>query len=236
MIGVEVEGQKATIILKNFPCGWNKCVFCCFSDESSSDLEEILRVNRGIISKVKEAIDSIRRIVIFNGGSFFELPRSVRAELVTITKEKTVEIETRPEFVSEESISMLLKEMHPSELVIRIGFENISDRIRNGLLNKGIDESEIRRVAKLRTTMSKEGVKFVSYVLFGMRGISEESVMRSVKVFKRLFDGVIAIRYRRYKITMPETVESSRGLMDFLYKNCMEVDLTDSRIWEVELR
>ena len=129
-----------------------------------------------------------------------------------------------------------MKALKPKELVLRIGFESASDEVRNKVLGKGIPNPEIERVANFRKTLREGRVRFLGYVLFGMKGISERSVIESVKRFNKILNGVIAIKYRRYREGMPKEVAPSEKLLKFLRHNCLDVDMADSPIWDLEMR
>lgn len=240
MIGViyDEEARRIVAILKGFVCSWNKCTFCCFYEESAKDLNDLILTAREIITKIKGLMDEkpTDRVSFFNGGSFFDLPLSVIHDLSKVTKEKIIEIESRPEFLNRDSIRHLYHILNPSKLIIRIGFESIYDDIRNDLLNKGIMDSEVKRIIALRDEVKNEFndlIEFIAYVLFGIKGIDEKSVIASVREFKKSLDGVIAIKYRRYHDWMPKEAKVSQKLLEFLRKNCLDVDLTESNIWRI---
>jgi hypothetical protein len=134
------------------------------------------------------------------------------------------------------SINRLYKALSPRKLFIRIGFESINDSVRNGLLNKGISSYELKRILKLRDKVKNkfnDTIEFIAYVLFGIEGIEDSSVIESVKEFKKFFDGVIAIKYRRYHKWMPKEVKPSQELLRFLRTNHIDVDMTESKIWKI---
>lgn len=240
MIGVFKEfdklGKRLVIILKGLPCSWNKCSYCPFYLEQGN-LEEVLKVNKKILKEAYEYLrkEVFERISIFNGGSFFELPLDTVLNLSKITKGKVVDIETRPEFLSKEILLSTLKLLKAKELVVRIGFENIDDELRNKVLNKGIPQTEIFRLMNLRKELINEGIpiKMLVYVLFGIQGVSEESIINSVKEFNKMFDGVIAIKYRKYLPHHPNEVTPSENLVNYLKKNTLLIDWGVSDIWEI---
>ncbi len=232
MIGVLVEedklGKRAVVILKGFPCSWGRCIFCPFIIEQSCRTSEIITTNSAVIKQAIEVVDKqqIDRVAVFNGSSFHELPFVSIDELASVSKGRIFEIEERPEFVNRRSVVSLLKLLRPRKLVIRIGFENYYESIRNDYLRKGIPQSEILRIAELRRMLSEEGlpIELWTYVLFGMEGISEESVKYSVIKFKEILDGVIAVKYHRYLPIHPEESSVSKDLAEFLERECNLVD------------
>jgi radical SAM enzyme (TIGR01210 family) len=239
VIGIwyDEKGGKVTIVLKSFKCSWNRCVFCCFSDEAAETYHDLMETDLRILKEVKKRLESgkIRELTIFNGGSFFELPYELILKISELTPGKIVNIETRPEFVNEKSLTETLRLLGPKGLVVRIGFESSFEEVRRRL-NKGIPNVEVQRIIRLRKTLAKKfrgRIEFVAYVLFGLEGLSEESVKESVEFFSKNLDGVIAIKYRKYKQHMPNEIAYSEGLINFLKVKCREVDLAEGELWEI---
>lgn len=230
-------GRRLVLILKNYPCSWGKCIFCPFHLEQSTSTWDIIVFNRRI---VREAIrvanrENYERIAVFNGGSFGELPYDTVNELVPLAKNRIFEIESRSNFITNDFVKNLLRLLAPRKLVIRIGFEVADEEIREKLLRKGMPDSEIRRILWIRRYLREEGlpVEFWVYVLFGIEYIPEEKVVESVRFFKKYFDGVIAIRYKKYLPEHPEEKTVSEKLARFLER---EADLVDwgGEEWEIE--
>jgi len=238
VLGVVVESRRrrAIVILKNFRCRWGKCVFCPFHLESGTEVSDVLETNAKILELLEKAVHSfdIEWISIFNGGSFFELPLDVVLRLARFTRNRVVDIETRPEYISTESILALLHILQPRILRVRIGFEVWDEKIRNGVLRKGIPQSEVYRVAEVRRQLRYvlgDSVRFLVYVLFGIEGVDEEEVKCSVIRFSELFDGVIAVKYRKVLPHHPREVSVSSDLLSFLRERCMDVDVDEDREW-----
>ncbi|NPA96145.1 MAG: hypothetical protein GXO32_00920 [Crenarchaeota archaeon] len=234
---VDPLGRRLIVVLQGFPCSWGRCSFCPFYLEQSASLRDILERNRSIVARAIELAREIRadRVTVFNGGSFFELPLAVIEMLKPLTRGRILDIESRPEFLSVSSVSTVLRILEPSRLVVRVGLEVFDERIRNEVLGKGIPQSEILRLSKLREDLRAIGspVEVVAYVLFGIEGVPESEVVRSVREFNKLFDGVIAIRYRRYLPSHPSEAGVSDELRSFLERSCMYVDWGEGEEWSI---
>ncbi len=221
-------GRRLVVILKGFPCSWGRCTFCPFALEQSFNLSEVMGTNRRIVKEAIEVAEreGYRRVAVFNGSSFHELLYDTVEKLRPLARGRIFEVEERSEYVTKESIDALLQYYSPERLVIRVGFEVFDERIREELLRKGMPNSEVFRLAELRKELRERGypVEFLIYVLFGIEHIPEEKVIESVKKFKELFDGVIAVRYRKYLPNHPREVPVSEELASFLNA---EADLVD---------
>mgnify|MGYP000403802013 CR=1 FL=1 len=193
--------------------------------------------NKRIINEAIRIVkgSDYRRIAIFNGSSFHELPYDTIERLRNLAKGRIFEIESRSEFITLNSIRTLLDYYKPKNLIIRIGFQVYDERIRERLLVKGMLNSELHRIYRLRSKIKelKLPVEFWTYVLFGIEYIPEEKVIESVKMFKKLFDGVIAIKYKKYLPNHPKETYISESLAKFLEEN---TDLADwgSEQWIIE--
>ena len=232
-------GKRLVLILKNYPCSWGRCSFCPFHLEQSTNTWDIITFNRRIIREALRIVETeeYERIAVFNGGSFSELPYDTVNELVPLAKNRVFEIESRSNFITEDFVRNLLRLLEPKKLVVRIGFEVADQYIREKLLRKGMPDSEIKRILWIKHRIREEGlpVEFWVYVLFGIEYIPEEKVIESIKYFKKLFDGVIAIKYKKYLPEHPEEKTASSALARFLEE---EADLVDwgGEEWEIKKR
>ncbi len=221
-------GRRLVVILRGFPCSWGKCTFCPFALEQSTSTSRVIEDNRRIIAEALRELerDPVERVAVFNGGSFHELPYDSVERLRPLARGRIFEVEERSEFVTMNSLEALVEYYRPRRLVVRVGFETAFEEIREGLLRKGMPDSEMHRLSRLRLEARERGlpVEIWTYLLFGMKGISEESVAESLRVFKRLFDGVIAVRYRKYLPSHPEPAPVSPELASLLER---EADLVD---------
>ena len=236
MIGVWYgqNSKKLNIVLKSYTCSWNKCSFCSFSDEATYNYTELQKTNFSILKYATKINHDypVDEMVIFNGGSFFELPYEIVLKISDLTKNKIINIESRPDFVSEKNILKTLAILKPKQLIVRLGFESFFSEVRK-TLNKNIPSSEIPRIQHLRKILETKNVKFITYVLFGMDKIDERSVMTSVKKFNKIFNGVIAIKYKKFKRNMPERKPPTPKLINFLKNNCLDLDMTEDKLWEL---
>ncbi len=243
MLGVFRErdrvGDKLVIVLQGLPCPWGKCIFCPFALEQGKSLGQVISTNRRILEEAGKQLEKdpgLDRIVVFNGGSFHELPFDTLEKLAPLARGKRLELEERSEYVTLNAVDSLTRLYVPRKLVIRVGFEVIDEKIRNDYLRKGMDNGELHRLSKLRLEAREKGypLEIWSYVLYGMEGISEELVKESVAVFNRLLDGVVAIRYHRYLPHHPPETPVSRELVNYLLKHTKYVDTGEDEIWVIK--
>ncbi|MCE4624419.1 MAG: hypothetical protein F7C35_00955 [Desulfurococcales archaeon] len=221
-------GDRLVLILRGYPCSWGKCTFCPFALEQSTNISRIMDDNRRIISQALEILgrESIRRVAVFNGGSFHELPYDTVEALRPIAMGRMFEVEERSEFVTLAGLEALVYYYRPEKLIVRVGFETADERIREEVLRKGMPDKEMYRLSRLRLEARERGlpVEIWTYLLFGMEGIPDESVAESLKKFRELFDGVIAVRYKKYLPHHPRPKPVPEWLAQLLEE---EADLVD---------
>ncbi|MEB2837196.1 MAG: hypothetical protein GSR80_000394 [Desulfurococcales archaeon] len=229
-------GHRLVLILRGFPCSWGRCTFCPFALEQSTSTARVIGDNRRIIERAIEEIrrEPVGRVAVFNGGSFHELPYDTVERLRPLARGRVFEVEERSEFVTLDSLEALVDYYRPRRLIVRVGFETAFEDIREGLLRKGMPDSEMHRLSRLRLEARSRGlpVEIWTYLLFGMEGIPEETVVESLRAFKRLFDGVIAVRYVKYLPSHPDPAPVSEALAKTLEE---EADLVDwgGEQWEI---
>ncbi|AEM39656.1 hypothetical protein Pyrfu_1802 [Pyrolobus fumarii 1A] len=225
------------LVLQGFPCSWGRCTFCPFGLEQSVNISEVIEKNRGVIREALKLLDSCRptRVSVFNGSSFYELPVDTLAALRPLTEGRVVDIEVRPEYVTLDTLKWTIEVLGAKMLVVRVGFEVWDEKLRNEYLRKGIPQSEVQRVAQVAREAKLRGlpVKMLVYVLFGIEGVPEEEVIRSVREYNKLFDGVIAVRYHRYHPRHPRETRVSKKLAEFLETNTVLVDWGEEPEWEI---
>ncbi len=198
-----------------------------------------MKVDNKIIEEAKNWLkrEEFERITIFNGGSFYELPYDIVLKLTSITENRIIDIETRPEFIDYKRLIETKTNLKARKLVVRIGFEVFDEYVRNVVLRKGIPQTELYRISNISKKIkeNKENIEIIAYVLFGIEKVPEEEVIRSVKEFNKLFDGVIAIRYKKYLPHHPNPTPVSRGLALFLEENTLLVDWGEEDFWELKV-
>lgn len=230
---VKENGTQLVLILMGQPCSWNQCYHCFFSLEASVDEHVVIKTDRQFLREIKRKgnLDAITEIKIYNGGSFLELPIEIFPEIQAIAKGKVLAIESRPEMITKTSIYKIFSKIAPSQLKIFIGFDSFDKGVRNKVLNKDIPQTEITRL----TELEYEETSFYSYVLFGIVGIRESTVVESVDNFNDLFKGSLAIEFRHQHDCALEHKTSTPYLLKYLKENCLATDFIgeDDEQWKL---
>ncbi len=138
-----------TVIFRTAGCAWNRCFMCSYRHERYTPASGPGAYDEYLLSQLAWVMatyrqDQYRMVKIFTSGSFFdprEIPPSVRTEIARAFRGKVVIAETRPEFVTEESLTSWIAEIDDGSWKIpvycAIGLETTSDRIREKCIRKG---------------------------------------------------------------------------------------------------
>jgi len=166
-----------------------------------SRIEEITRGRKISTSKligIYEAGKSMIRkrapenLTIYNGGSFLnddEIPLEVQLEVckdVSITLGiKTLFVESRPEFVTEEKINLLASNLGGKKLKVGLGLECVSDDIRERCINKGLSREDYEKAVSL---LRNNGAEVLTYVFVKPLYLTErEAISEAIRTTNYAF-------------------------------------------------
>jgi radical SAM enzyme (TIGR01210 family) len=162
---------------------------CSYRHEryESGSCDTLLSHLRAQLAWVKTEYDpkDFSMIKIFTSGSFFdprEVPQAFLQEVASAFRGKLVIAETRPEFVSEETIRPFLEVLDDGSwktpLYCAIGLETSDDAIREKNINKGFSFCDFRNAAQ-RAHKAGAGVK--AYLLFKPLFLTEAEAIADMK-------------------------------------------------------
>lgn len=132
-------------------------------------------------------------LAVFNGGSFFnekEIPSATQQEVFKFVAEsaciKTLFVESRCEFITEEQILLAKKILGDKELKIGIGFESQDDFVRNKIIKKGLSKALFEKTMR---TINASGAKSHAYVFLKPSGLSEhQAISETIKTIRYCFE------------------------------------------------
>ena len=119
--------QEKIIFLNSGRCKWGKCLFCGWGKR------EYPRMGMDELKKKFEGIEKVKRLKVFNSGSFFDekqIPRDFRKYLIKLCEGKGIKelvVETREEFLTDKN----LKDMESEKVKVffGIGLEAGDDKV-----------------------------------------------------------------------------------------------------------
>lgn len=189
-------------------CGWKQKCGGCFNCGMAQGLNitlpsayYIYPIPDIITSWCSNPDSSPEWVCIYNEGSYLNPEElSIRAahtilEIVAeVESVKRITIESRPEFVTEESLEWLrdLSLTYGCEVEIGLGVEVGNDFVRQYCINKGFTWQEFEEKVRV---MTKYGIRSLAYILLKPPFMSEsEAIEESIRTIKSCFQkGVNAV-------------------------------------------
>jgi predicted RNA-binding protein (TIGR00451 family) len=180
-------GKALVFILPTKGCSWalsksGGCSICgyIYDNPQEPDFDMIIDSVKDILSK-KLGEEEKFSVKLFTSGSFLdkrELPLSVQASILKeISSYKRVEevvLESRPEYVTQETLNNLADVLEKDKIEIAIGLESSNNEILKKSINKGFFwedyEKAVERVLEF-------GAKIKTYLLFKPPFVSEYDSM-----------------------------------------------------------
>lgn len=164
------DGFRWKLGINTSPCiqsrRGKRCVYCGFLNYRY--LVSPMEVGQ-VFSEVFKSSDlgDVHRLELYVSGSFFddeEVSIDSRLQIVRLVQESSigeVVLESRPEFITEENLRVLINAIDSSKVTIAIGVETMDDRVRNRL-SKGFSTRDfINSVA----TIARVGMRVQAYLL-----------------------------------------------------------------------
>lgn len=166
---------REIVLLKGRPCAWGKCTFCDYIEDNSRDKEEMISLNREVLSKVTGEFGVLE---VINSGSCFELPKETLAyikEIIIDKKIKKLFLESHWMYRSK------VKEMRDYmgiPIVFKIGVESFDKRFREEFLKKNGDFDSYKEVLEYFDSPC---------LLVGIKGQSKEIIDKDIQLLKEHF-------------------------------------------------
>lgn len=170
-----------------YMCGFNKIIDKMYEGRTPTayELYAIYRIGKQLIEPHKPDM-----LTIYNAGSFLndnEIPLSTQIDIFedvaghpTIRK---VTVETRPEFITANRLSMLTSILQGKKLQLAIGLETASDSVRRYCINKGFTRKAFAMAVKRAKSI---GAEIMTYVLLKPLYLTEEEAIA---------DAIESVRY-----------------------------------------
>lgn len=166
---------REIVLLKGRPCAWGKCTFCDYIEDNSRDKEEMISLNREVLSKVTGEFGVLE---VINSGSCFELPKETLAyikEIIIDKKIKKLFLESHWMYRSK------VKEMRDYmgiPIVFKIGVESFDKKFREEFLKKNGDFDSYKEVLEYFDSPC---------LLVGIKGQSKEIIDKDIQLLTEHF-------------------------------------------------
>ncbi len=207
-----LEGEVVdalVVILRTSGCSWARakgCTMCGYFRDCNPEVtgKDLLVQMRNALEKA----DGQRMLKIFTSGSFLddrEIDRDARRQLLDMVP-KTFEqviFETRPEYVTEESVQDCLSRF--GNIQIALGLESANDKVLLHSINKGFSFDDYKEAAG---TTRRAGASVKTYLLVKPPFLTEEEAIRdSVESAARIKDLTEVISFNPVNVQRGTLVE-----------------------------
>lgn len=196
------KNKREIVLLKSFKCRWGKCAFCDYINDNSSDEEEIVKFNRGVLNNVTGEYKSLE---VINSASVFELPEQTLSDIKHTVETKGLEkLYFESHWMYRNRLSEIT-DLYKVPVIFKCGVETFDDDFRNKVLNKGMYFDNPKEVAKYFKSIC---------LMVGIKGQTREMISRDIDYLLAYFErGCINI------FTDNTTdIHSDRSLIDWFRK------------------
>ena len=167
---------REIVLLRSLPCIWGRCTFCDYIDDNTTDEALIQRVADEELAKVT---GEFGRLEVINSGSVQELTEAVRRQIRDLLAAKGIaEFICESAWVYRDSFEAT-RAFFGVPTRIKLGVETFDARLRNGVLDKGMDFDTPQEVARLTNTIC---------LMVGFRGQTRDIVRRDIDVLLEHFE------------------------------------------------
>ena len=213
---IKEKNPREIVLLRGRGCVYKKCTFCDYHTDCCSDDEENYQLNHSVLSKVTGEFGNLE---VINSGSVFERDGKTLGEIKNLCKEKGIKtIHFESHYIYNSKIPSLRNEFDGFDLKMKLGLETFDYDFREGILNKGIKESNPSIIAE-----NFDEANF----LFGIHGQSEQTMRDDMELGLKHFERICI------NIMCPNTTDVApdreviRTFMDKLYPVYKDNDRVD---------
>lgn len=169
------KNQREIVLLKAKPCAWGKCRFCDYIDDNSTDIPEMIQLNRDVLSHVTGEFGVLE---VIDSASCFELPQETLADIKKVIEKCGIQ---KLFFESHWIYRHRLNEMREYfgiPIVYKIGVETFDYAFREEYLNKHADFKTPEEVA---------GYFDSPCLMVGIKGQTKEMIRKDMDILKKYF-------------------------------------------------
>lgn len=185
------KGKAFTIILRTRGCSWalehGGCSMCGYIEDANIEPVGPQQIINQFDFALEQNLEDIKSdsynyvLKIFNSGSFFddtEVPKQVRTyiyeRLAKIPQITEFIVESRPEFITDENLSLLNKMLPNKYNEVGIGLESVDEHVRNTYIHKGLLYEDFLSAVKL---CHSHNIGIKAYLLFKPPFLNEQAAI-----------------------------------------------------------
>lgn len=169
------KNQREIVLLKAKPCAWGKCRFCDYITDNSTDIPEMVRLNREVLSHVTGEFGVLE---VIDSASCFELPKETLDDIKKVIEEKHIKkLFLESHWIYRKRLHEM-REFFGIPIVFKIGIESFDNDFRENYLNKHADFKNPEEVAEYFDSPC---------IMVCIRGQTKEMIRRDIEILKKYF-------------------------------------------------
>ena len=184
----DATGRATSIVLSTIGCSYARgesggCTMCSYlldGTETRPTDEQLVQQFTSVLNNLSG--EGPLSVKLYTSGSFLdedEVSLKARNEILNQISQDTrineVVIESRPEYVTDETMAVIRTILGDRRIEIGIGLESSNDRIRSICVNKGFSLAEFKKALEIA---SKHDIGIRAYVLLKPPFLSESSALQ----------------------------------------------------------
>ncbi|MCC7568781.1 MAG: archaeosine biosynthesis radical SAM protein RaSEA [Candidatus Methanofastidiosa archaeon] len=171
-------GTARSIVLDTSGCSYDRCYMCSYKRTCPDTTPA------SIVSDLEAALDGqAQKLKIFTSGSFFDkaelscAQQEQIARIVTSHGFEELTVESRPEFITRETLAPFLSALGDTRLEVAMGLESANDDVLRYCINKGFTFSSFEKKARY---LRENGCLVKAYLLLKPPFLTEYEAMLDV--------------------------------------------------------
>ena len=172
---IDDKNQREIVLLKSFPCIWNKCSFCDYTLDNSNSEEEIDKVNFEVLKNIR---GKYKVLEVINSGSCFEMTEATLERIRSIIREKKIEKLFLESHWCYKNRLDQMRDFFGIPIVFKIGIETFDDNFRNKVLNKNTRFKSPQEVKEYFDSPC---------LMVGIRGQTKEMIEKDIEILEKHF-------------------------------------------------
>lgn len=170
------KNQREIVLLKAKPCVWGKCRFCDYIEDNSKNINEMVSLNREVLSKVTGEYSVLE---VIDSASCFELPEETLEDIKKTIKEKNIKkLFLESHWIYRHRLNEM-RDFFEIPIVFKVGVETFDEDFREGYLNKHADFKHPKEVAEYFDSPC---------LMVGIKGQTKEMIRKDMKILKEYFN------------------------------------------------
>lgn len=174
---IRQKRRREVVLLRGSGCVWRRCTFCDYHLDRCADESANFELNKRVLAQVTGEFGELE---VSNSGSVFELdPRTLDLIRRLCGERGIATLHFESHWLFRSRIPELRRSFAGVDLKLKLGLETFDRNLREGVLRKGIPESDPARIA--------QGFDEAN-LLVGITGQTLESMRRDVELGLALFE------------------------------------------------